>query len=1742
MEKKLHYHFSVIVQLVVMLLLSVSMQAAQKRDLHGLFQQGAAKGMQPMAADTEVEVDLSEWESDYDTPIVVATGLTYHFRNGVVRKKSDGTWKGGPLFEISNGSRVYLESGVSFDGGGFKTDDEVVLIKDGEFKAWGGSITGVYGWSNPTENSNGDTAVRLMDVDNPKCSPLLFCYDGTTIVGRVDNNTVTGKVELYNCSVTSLSTACDVYMGSVQIVTNLYFYNQNAKVCLSGWLQYNLRLSNYAKDQLVVAGGDHKLTESDVSKIILEGDNASQYKLSLEDNDSNIYVREQGPVRSISDLEPGTLPDRITDPDNVEELTITGKLDGTDIKLIRAMANTNLKRLDISGCSIVSGGSYYLRGTGGTYVADDDPTPIYTPSVAKESVERHQRGGYIIISRWEERHYTRNDTISTYMFAGLSKLENLILPNTVTTVMDGAFMDSPSLSFITFGSSLKIFKSGYMFCGSDNIAEIKFNNNSNFVSDKISIFNSDKRTLIAVAPSYSGVYPIPNTVDSIAPYAFVGCMNLKGVGIPSSLTHISDYAFFHSGVQSITIPSTVTSIGDGAFYECENLTSVTFSENIESIGYGAFAYCKLIEVDLSMTKVTRLWGDEHAPIWPSYDYSVSVFAGTKTLLTVKLPATLKSLGGGVFYSSQLKDIYSNAIVPPTLYYNHFTVNGGAVPIAVGFIGSDTFYEVDTLTCRLHIPRGTLESYRAVKGWNAFLNIEQDLPNDNFDPNYITNAEWLQQRLDEIAAEAPKDPVTLNIQDEGIVLNKQLSFKAGCNVILTGGKLTIDNTDVYAFMKAVFYIYQGATVKFQDITIDFSQEPNTKENFYFYDNFYNAGHLTIGENVAYENSDCIKTSFGFYFNIGTLFIYSGDVYMNGTVINGSGNTYLYGGTVTNYGNAPVCRSGYFTIFNASVIGEGDVIVDAAKLEMMARSKIQGGDNSTLISERTDCKIGSGTLVGGKTYGNGSLGLEEFDIFPRFELKSGRIDVTTKTGVCAFGVLPEIYLYKDAYVEGVDFPSYLPKIYSVTINGDWKNMANGHVLVKNLGKEYFKYINFVGIPYSDGRWRVEYDEANRQAVLHKMTLQEWFEEQNKGDKDTGTEEEPVVINFPDYDDENGDLWEGPDMVFGDPEGHTKVHYWWEDLNWKMGSDGWPTRPSLTLNTNIWIYWGSSLHWKHIYLSGMNSGKYVYVYGTLIIDIDVYIRFFDYRFIHVMPGGRVIVRGGRINTVGHIIYNAGGTIIYEDGEARYTGQDHGMVNTESGTISISGGSISGGVHNRGNGTISISGGFVSHGSGVAVSNSGGGRIDITGGTICGFYPRGGQGGFDSPDIDNSNGTIWVTDGIIGENGSGVIRTYGDLWIGGGTRVREIWMHRLARIHIISKLTVKIRFRFFVEGEFDIDVPIFIGAEGYKLTEEDLKMIDIELPTGYRLKLKDGDIYIKNKPSLHDLFDNPSPEDGGQSEEKPFNPDIPNGIDVDEDTTLPDLHTLFGSKDGSKPTGPMFIWDCVLRIPSASTTFSHIEVKGEGDAHIETQGKMVVGEGTTVSGFQRFVQVLHGGSLIWQGGVTSDVAEVIDNDGGTLELKNGKIGGIVRSNTDITANGSVEVEEFVMTSGKSINVTGKLTTKWDVRIVTESGDDISAETVDENKAILKSTDGYSLTLEDMEHITVNLPEDYVLTYDATEKAVYIKKASEVGVRQVRDASGDGTFSIYSASGSLQKQNATTTDGLTKGMYIVNGRKVVVK
>jgi hypothetical protein len=145
----------------------------------------------------------------------------------------------------------------------------------------------------------------------------------------------------------------------------------------------------------------------------------------------------------------GTLPTLINASQKYEitDLTLTGSLNGTDIKFIREMAgigygytdgsmtisgrnefrrtNGKLSALDLSGANIVSGGGSYMFWGGNTF------------------------------------YITSDNTISENMFEELP-LTNLILPNSVTLIEQFALYNMSSLKSVTIGSNVTYI--GYWSC------------------------------------------------------------------------------------------------------------------------------------------------------------------------------------------------------------------------------------------------------------------------------------------------------------------------------------------------------------------------------------------------------------------------------------------------------------------------------------------------------------------------------------------------------------------------------------------------------------------------------------------------------------------------------------------------------------------------------------------------------------------------------------------------------------------------------------------------------------------------------------------------------------------------------------------------------------------------------------------------------------------------------------------------------------------------------------------------------------------------------------------------------------------------------------------------------------------------------------------------------------------------------------------------------------------------------
>ena len=103
---------------------------------------------------------------------------------------------------------------------------------------------------------------------------------------------------------------------------------------------------------------------------------------------------------------------------------------------------------------------------------------------------------------------------------------------------------------------------------------------------------------------------IPNSVTNIVDGMFALCSSLKNITIPDSVTSIGEDAF-HSctSIESITIPNGVTSISDYAFLGCSSLASITIADSVTNIGNSVFENCNSLT---TIHGVTGSYAEEYA--------------------------------------------------------------------------------------------------------------------------------------------------------------------------------------------------------------------------------------------------------------------------------------------------------------------------------------------------------------------------------------------------------------------------------------------------------------------------------------------------------------------------------------------------------------------------------------------------------------------------------------------------------------------------------------------------------------------------------------------------------------------------------------------------------------------------------------------------------------------------------------------------------------------------------------------------------------------------------------------------------------------------------------------------------------------------------------------------------------------------------------------------------------------------
>ena len=315
-----------------------------------------------------------------------------------------------------------------------------------------------------------------------------------------------------------------------------------------------------------------------------------------------------------------------------------------------------------------------------------------------------------------------------YSCSGLTSVE---IPNSVTSIGDGAFSECPNFETL----SLDCENIGSWFSGITSIKTLNIGDNVKTIGE--SAFRG-----------CSGLtsVEIPASVTSIGENAFSGCSGLTSVEIPKSITLINLGVFEGcSGLTSVEIPNSVTSIGAWAFSWCSSLTSVEIPNSVTSIGHHAFSSCSAltsIEIPNSVTSI----GEEGAFSFCSSLTSVEIpnsitsidgaFIGCSGLTSIEIPNSVTSIGRSTFYGC--RSLTSVTIPNSVTTIDHYAFSGCSgltsieIPNSVTSIGTYAFEGCSSLTdisCMAIIPPS---AYSNTFDNDAYQNARLTVPQESMD--------------------------------------------------------------------------------------------------------------------------------------------------------------------------------------------------------------------------------------------------------------------------------------------------------------------------------------------------------------------------------------------------------------------------------------------------------------------------------------------------------------------------------------------------------------------------------------------------------------------------------------------------------------------------------------------------------------------------------------------------------------------------------------------------------------------------------------------------------------------------------------------------------------------------------------------------------------------------------------------------------------------------------------------------
>jgi len=306
------------------------------------------------------------------------------------------------------------------------------------------------------------------------------------------------------------------------------------------------------------------------------------------------------------------------------------------------------------------------------------------------------------------------------------KCQKVVIPNTVTTLKDGAFWCCERLGEVQIPASVTTIEGG-IFAKCKSLYNLTIDSlNENYVMIGGAIYSSNMDTLVShhlakdditinakiIAPNaFAGTNSLRSVVlDSVETiqYGAFQMSKLTNITLPQTLKTIDEVALAGCHrISSLVIPNSVTKLGNSVFEGC-TFTSVVMSDSVKVIPYRAFMYCQLLKTYTGGASVERI-----------EDYA---FNNCERLAgEIVFPETLKYIGNRVFELTGINSVVFTGIIDTIGDFN-FALNMRTL-VLVNPTPPFTYHRIANSIFKTIIPCGATEAYMADPNWSSYSYTE-----------------------------------------------------------------------------------------------------------------------------------------------------------------------------------------------------------------------------------------------------------------------------------------------------------------------------------------------------------------------------------------------------------------------------------------------------------------------------------------------------------------------------------------------------------------------------------------------------------------------------------------------------------------------------------------------------------------------------------------------------------------------------------------------------------------------------------------------------------------------------------------------------------------------------------------------------------------------------------------------------------------------------------------------------------